>query len=268
MPNARKPDAVEQPRDQSQEATRDQAKEATRDHLQAAARADSASLQIYARIAGAGYLAIIVAGIFAEFFVRQSLIVPGDPAATMANISEAESLFRLGIAGDLIMLTADVVVAVALYFVFRGVSRSLALLAAFFRLAQAGVLGLNLLNVYVPLMLLGGAAYRAAFPQGQLDALSALFLEAHSYGYVLGLVFFGFHCLVVGYLVLKSGLVPRILGALLLLAGMGYLADSFGRTLMIDYATYANTFALLVFVPALVGELAFCLWLLIKGVRA
>jgi hypothetical protein len=221
----------------------------------------------YARIAGAGYLVIIVSGIFAEFFVRQSLLVPGDAAATAGNILASASLYRWGMAGDLIMLLADVVVALALFFLFREVSKSLALLAAFLRLAQGAVLGANLLNVYVPLLLLGsGGRYLGAFDPEQLNALALLHLNAHAYGYAIGLVFFGVHCLVLGYLVLKSRYVPRILGALLLLAAFGYLIDSFARTLLSNYAAYENVLGMVVLIPAFVGELAFALWLLIRGV--
>lgn len=224
--------------------------------------------KVYARVAGFGYLIIIASGIFAEFVVRSSLIVPGNATATANNILASQSLFRLGIAGDLVMLIADVVVALALFFLFKEVSKPLALLAAFFRLAQAAVLGANLLNVYVPLLLLsGGGGYLAILEASQLQGLALLFLNAHAYGYALGLVFFGVHCLLLGYLVLKSGFIPRILGGLLALASVGYLADSFARTLLPNYAEHEGVFALVVFAPAFVAELSFCLWLLFKGVR-
>lgn len=231
-------------------------------------RTPDASLRLYARVAGAGYLVIIIAGIFAEFFVRSRLVVSGDPAATARNILASETLFRTGIAGDLLMLLADVVVALALFVVFREINRGLALLAAFLRLAQASVLGINLLNVYLPLLLLGRADYMSVFETEQLQALALLHLEAHGYGYLLGLVFFGLHCAVIGFLVLRSRYVPRILGILLFLASAGYLVDGFGRTLLASYEDHAAAFQLIVFIPAFIGELAFCLWLLLKGVDA
>ena len=221
---------------------------------------------IYARVAGLGYLIIIVTGIFAEFFVRSSLIVPGDAAATAANIVGSELLFRASIASELVMLTCDVLVALALYVVFRGVDKSLALLAAFFRLAHAAIVGVNLLNTYVPLLLLGDATYLTVFDPGQLHALALLALEAHSFGYLIGLVFFGFHCLVLGYLVFKSGYVPRVLGVLLIFASVGYLVDSFSRTLLSSYPEYEAILTGVVFVPAFMAEVSFCLWLLLKGI--
>ncbi len=229
-------------------------------------RAVDTSPIIHARLAGLGYLIIIFAGIFAEFFVRSSLIVPGDATATAANLMASNSLYRAGIASEFVMLLCDVFVAGALYVVFRSVNRNLALLAAFFRLAHASIVAVNLLNTWVPLLLVGDAGYLAVFSTEQLHALALLLLEAHSYGYVIGLVFFGAHCVLLGYLVIRSGFLPKGLGFLLLVAAGGYLADGFGRTLLADYARYENVFLLAVFVPAFIGELSFCLWMLFKGI--
>jgi hypothetical protein len=224
-------------------------------------------LRGWARAAGAGYLLIIATGLFAEFFVRSRLIVPGDATATAAAITASAPLFRAGIAGELLMLVCDVLVAGALYVIFAGVSRGLAVLAAFFRLVHASIVGGNLLNTWVPLLLLGDASYLASFAPPQRHALASLFLETHAYGYAVGLVFFAAHCLVLAYLVLASGYVPRILGILLVAAAGGYLVDSLGRTLVADYARWEEVLTLVVLVPAFVGELAFCLWLLVKGVE-
>ena len=222
--------------------------------------------QSYARFAGLGYLLIIISGIFAEFFVRSGLIVPGDPSATAINIVGSEFLFRSGLASEFLMLSADVAVALALYVVFKGVNKSLALLAAFFRLTHASIVGANLLNVYVPLLLLRDGGYLTSFAEGQRQALALLLLEAHGYGYAIGLVFFGVYCWILGYLILRSQLVPRILGFLLLVAGSGYLIDSFGRTLLSNYADYQNLLGMVVLLPAFVAELSFSLWLVVKGV--
>lgn len=221
---------------------------------------------LYAKAAGIGYLLIIVSGIFAEFFVRSSLIVPGDPAATANNILSSELLFRSGLASEFLMLTADVAVALALYIVFKGVSESLALLAAFFRLTHASIVGANLLNIYVPLLLLKDSGYLTALGENQRQALALLLLQAHGYGYAIGLVFFGVYCLILGYLVLESRYVPRILGVLLLVAGLGYLIDSFGRTLLANYADFEALFGMVVLLPAFLAEVSFSLWLVVKGV--
>lgn len=212
-------------------------------------------------------MAIIVSGIFAEFFVRSSLIVRGDAASTARNITASESLFRMGIASDLVMIVSDVALALLFYVLLKPVSKSLSLLAAFFRLAQAAVLGINLLALFFVLQLLSGAEYLKVFEPSQLDAMAMLFLQGHSIGYSIGLVFFGIHCFILGYLVFKSGYFPRILGILLMIASIGYLTDSFAKVLLHDYDHYEATFLLLVFAPAFIAELSMCLWLLLKGVK-
>jgi hypothetical protein len=220
-----------------------------------------------ARIAGLLYLIIIVSGIFAEFFVRQSLKVPGDAAATASNIMASEMLFRAGIAGDLIMIVADIALALVFYLLFRPVSNALALLAAFFRLAQAIILGINLLNLFFALQLFEGTGYLSLIGADQLQALGMVFLDAHGIGYTIGLTFFAINLLILAYLVFKSGYFPRILGVLLVVAAVGYLIDSFAKVLLSNYAAYQPLFDLAVFVPAFIAELAFCLWLIIKGVN-
>ena len=218
---------------------------------------------IYARVAGFLYLIIFIAGIFAEFFVRQSLIVPGDATATANNIMASERLFRIGIAGDLVMIMCDVALALVFYVLLKPVSNSLSLLAALFRLAQAAILGINLLNLFFALQLLSGADYLTVFGADQLQALVLLFLNGHSIGYSIGLVLFGLSLFVLGYLVFKSGYFPRILGVLLIVASVGYLIDSFAKVLMPNYDNYEAVFALVVFLPAFIAELSFTLWLLL-----
>lgn len=216
-----------------------------------------------ARLSGLAYLVIIASGVFAEFFVRQALIVPGDPGATAANILRAEATYRTAIGSEFIMLGADVFLAGALYVIFAPAGRLLALLAAFFRLIHAAVVGANLLNMFFPLLLLGE---RGPLGSEGADALGLVFLEAQSVGYTVGLVFFGFGCLALGAVVYRSRMVPRLLGALLGLAGCGYLVDGFSRAVLVDYPAVQPLLEVVVFAPALVAELSFALWLVGKGV--
>jgi hypothetical protein len=214
-----------------------------------------------ARTAGFAYLIIIVAGIFAEFFVRSSLIIPGDAATTAANIMASQSLYRLGFAGDLIMLICDVIVALALYVLLKPVNKSLALLATAFRLIQTSILGINLLNHYYALMILNGGGYLGVFETNQLQALTMLFLNAHGHGYLIGQVFFGLHCLAIGYLTYKSSYFPRFIGILLVLASLGYLIESFTNLLFPGHE--AITYPGLAF--AVIAEFSLCFWLLFKS---
>ena len=220
-----------------------------------------------ARIAGVLYLIIIAAGIFAQFFVRESLIVPGDAAATAANVTASEGLFRLGTVADLVMILADVAIAVAFFVLLQPVSTGLSLLAAFFRLVQASVLGMNLLNLVIGLRLVSSSAVQDAVGAAQAEALGLLFFDAHSVGYTLALAFFGVSILVLGYLVMKAAYLPSILGVLLMIAGAGYLVDTLANLLLPNYADYATIFAVVVFAPAIIAELSMAIWLLVKGVK-
>jgi hypothetical protein len=222
------------------------------------------SPQRYARIGGVLYLAIIVLGLFGEAIVRGSLVVPGDATATANAISASESLWRAGIAGDLLMHVLDLPVILVLYVLLRPVSEALALLATFFNLIQTAVLATNKLNLLAPILLLGDGNGLGALAPEQLHALSYLAIKAHSYGFGVGLVFFGFACLVRGYLVFKSGYFPKVFGPLLVLAGLSYLVNSFALLLAPAVASVLFPYILM---PAFVGELCFALWLTFKGVN-
>ena len=226
----------------------------------------ASQLHTAGRAAGLLYLAIIICGIFAEFFVRSNLIISGDPIATAANITASETLFRAGIVSDLVMILSDVAIGLAFYVLLKPVSNALALLAAFFRLAQAAALGLNLLNLFFGLKLITGADYLAGFDPDQLYALGLMFLEAHGLGYSIALVFFGLSLLILGYLIFKSGYFPKILGILLVIASLGYLVESSAKFLLPSYEVYRAFFDQVVIGPAFLAEFSLCLWLLIKGV--
>jgi hypothetical protein len=145
----------------------------------------------------------------------------------------------------------------------ESISKTLAIAAAAFRLTQAAVLGFNLLNYYVPLLLLNGIIYTNTFGAEQLNALVMLFIEMHSHGYDIGLLFFGISCLILGHLVVKSHYFPKILGYGLVVSGVVYMTGTIMRFL---YPGYVSIITPIYIVP-LVAELSFCLWLLVKGAR-
>ena len=226
-------------------------------------RLDEAPPQLLARLGGVLYLYIIVAGVFAELFVRSKLVIPGDAAATAGNILANESLFRIGFSGELLHLSFDVAVAVILYALFRPVDRNIALLAAFMRLACDLVLAIASLSHFAALRLLAGSDYLAAVPVEQLQAFALLAMKLHADGYAISLVFFGFACLALGYLIIRSGFFPRAIGALMAVAGVCYLVNSFAHALN---PTFAATLFPALFVPIFVAELSLALWLTVKGV--
>jgi hypothetical protein len=221
------------------------------------------SPQVYARIGGLLYLINIAAGLFGEMFVRNALIVSGDAAATAHNIVASPSLWRLGIAGDLIMQISDVPLMLILYVLLRPVNRNLALLTILFDVIQTAVLVVNKVNLITPLLLLGNAGYLKAFAPEQLDALAYLSIALHGYGFGVGLIFFGCESLVTGFLIARSGYLPRMLGFAMQVAGVCYLTNSFALILAPALADAMFPFVLL---PPFVAESAFCLWLLVKGV--
>lgn len=222
------------------------------------------SPQVYARINGVLYLIIIAAGILGEIFVRGRLVVSGDATATANQLMASPLLWRIGIAGDIIMHVCDVPVMLIFYLLLKPVNRNLALLALLFNLIQTAVLVANKLLLLLPLFLLGNADYLKAFAPDQLQALAYLAIRVHSYGFGVGLIFFGFTCLVTGYLIFRSGYLPWIFGILLQLAGLSYLVNSFALLLAPAFAALINPAILL---PAFIGELSLCLWLLVKGIN-
>jgi len=220
------------------------------------------SLKKIARIAGGLILFTAVFAPFSMMYVPSILIVPGNAATTASNIMASDGLFRLGIVSDSVVFLIEIVLTVLLYVLLKPVSKTLSLVAAFSRLAMTVIQGINLLNHFFVLLLLSGAGYLTAFSPDQLHALVLLFLNAHEYVARIWGLFFGLHLFVLGYLVYKSGYIPRIVGLLLVFASLCYLTQSFGNILLPKYEGIFATVGLLSIV-----ELAFPLWLLIKGVN-
>lgn len=214
----------------------------------------------YARVGGVLYIAIIVFGIWSDGFVRSALIVPGDPALTSKNILGSLELFRMSFVADTIMVLCDVALAVVLYVLLRSVNRPIALMAAAFRLTQAAVLGANLLNQSAVILVLteSGKTLEAT----TRDAIALLFAQGHAYGYDIGLLFFGINCMLTGFLVYRSVFLPRAIGVMVMASGPVYLVGSYLRFLAPGVAGYFQVAYLL----PVIAELAFGLWLLIRGV--
>jgi len=222
------------------------------------------SPQAYARACGLLYLAIIALGMFGELGVRAALVVGGDSAATANNIAANELLWRAGIAGDLLMQVMDVPTIIIFYLLLRPVSKSLALMSTAFNLVQTSVLALNKLALLTPLLVMGNVSRSGNLAPEQWNELSYLAIQLHSYGFGIGLIFFGFTCLIRGYLLYRSSYFPAPIGVLLQVAGASYLINSFALILAPDVA---QALFPAILIPAFVGELSLALWLLIKGVN-
>ena len=218
----------------------------------------------YARFAGVLYLIITVAAIFAHMVIPEQFIVAGDTAATAANIAANETTFRLGmVGGELIILLSEIVLSVVLYVLLKPVNKTLSLVAAVSRLAMTTIHGLNLLNYYFVLHLLNGADFLTAFSPEQVNALVTLFLDAHDIGFTIGIAFLVPHVLILGYLIVQSGYFPKVLGFLFIAAGIGYLVDAIGLLLVPSYTTTPGLIAMVI----AAAEIAFPIWLLVKGVN-
>ncbi|HLX10876.1 MAG TPA: DUF4386 domain-containing protein [Thermoanaerobaculia bacterium] len=223
----------------------------------------SPSPQLYARIGGLLYLLLIAAGCWGQLFVRGTIIVAGDATATANNIMASPSLWRTGIGGDLLMHLCDVPVMIVFYVLLKPINRNLALLAVLFNLVQTAVLVANKMTLVIPLFLLGNAMYLKAFAPQQLHALAYVSLRAHDYGFGFGLIFFGAVCLIEGYLIRRSGYLPKALGVLMQVAGACYLLNSFALILA---PAFASMLFPAIMMPPILAESSLAIWLVVKGV--
>jgi len=218
-----------------------------------------------ARTAGLLYLIVVAAGIFSLAYVPAHTVVPGDAAATWAKIASSETLFRLGIVASCVCYVAFLLLPLALHRLLSPVNRNAAALMVAFVAVSVPLSFANLSHKFEVLSLLSGADYLRAFGAEQLQAQAMLSLDAYNKGILVSKIFWGLWLLPFGYLVFKSGILPRILGVLLMAGCFGYLIDFLGRALFADYPEMA--IARFVVLPATVGEIGTCLWLLIMGAR-
>jgi hypothetical protein len=212
-----------------------------------------------ARMAGFLYLIAFMAGIFAELYVRDSLVVPGDAATTVANILASETLFRLGFVVSLIRQVVLILLALVLYILFQSVNKNQALLMVVLVLVSVPISMVSLQNQSAVLSLLNGAGYLKVFTAEQLQAQVMYLLDLQILGGMVAQLLAAW-LLPLGYLVFKSGFLPRILGVLLIIAGSGYLMDF---VIFFLFPHLDLTISLFTFW----GEMLFPLWLLGKGVK-
>ncbi len=222
-------------------------------------RIAEASPRFKARAAGALSLLTLLTGTFAQMFVSGRLVVEGDAAATAANILAHKSFFQLGFAVYLIEMACQIAMTALFYELLKPAGRSVSLIAAYLGLSGCVIKTVGRLFYIAPLFILGGAHYLNAFSLEQLQALALLFLKVNDHGAGIALAFFGFYALLKGYLIIRSTFLPRILGVLSVLAGLGlltFLSPTLGPRLF----TYVAALGLLGAAPQI-------LWLLVFGVN-
>ena len=218
------------------------------------------SINKTARIAGALYLLLLPLGILGLIYVQSALIVHGDAATTASNILASESLFRFSIVSALMVQVVNIFVVLTLYQVLKPVNRNMAMLMVIFILLGAPIAMLSEANRFAVLPLLSNMDYLAVFTADQLQALAYFFLDLHENGIQVASIFWGLWLFPMGYLVYKSGFLPKILGILLIIGCFGYLVDFFIAALFPDLNVTVSQFTF-------IGELLLPLWLLIKGVN-
>lgn len=209
-------------------------------------------------IAGISLLIMAILAPIANFSILQRVVVPDDAASTVSNILDSEGLFRIAICFFLIVAILDIIVAWALYAFLKPVNKSLSLLTAWFRLVYATMLGAVLIYLIKVLQLLNGAEYLSAFETSQLQAQVMLSLNNFALGWEFGLIIFGVHLLLLGYLFFRAGYMRKVLGMLLVLASLGYLIDGFGKLLSSNYNVSIAVYTF-------IGEVILIFWLFIKG---
>ena len=210
------------------------------------------------RILAALYLTVILGGIVAQVVIAESLVIPNDAAATAANIVANKSLYRLAFTVFMLEMAAQMAVSMLFYDLLKPVNRSVARLAAIFGLTASGIKTMARLFFYAPLIVLSGAPYLSVVGPAQLEALAFLFLRINSQGAAIALIFFGFETVLRGWLVFKSGFLPRFLGVISTIGGLGwltYLWPPLGSQVFTALALFA-----------ILGVIATTGWLFIRGV--
>jgi hypothetical protein len=217
------------------------------------------SIKNIARIAGLLYLILSALSAFGLVYVPSVLIAPRDAATTVSNILANEWLFRLGIVSNLLAFTVNIFVVVFLYKLLKPVNEGVASLMVILILMGLAIGMLNELN-QVAVLLFSSADYLTAFTADQLQALVLLSLDLYEHGFLISHIFFGLWLFPMGYLIFKSGFLPRFLGVLLIIAGFGYLVDFILFFLFPDVGVTVSEFTF-------VEEVLLLLWLLIRGVN-
>lgn len=217
-------------------------------------------IKLKARLAGVSYLLIIVCGIFSHMVVRASLIVKNDAAQTAQNIVENETLFKLSILSDFIMILSYLMLGVLFYTLFKQTNGLVSKILISLNVVGASMMAINMLNQQAALLILDGSEYLSAFDLSQLEALSFFFMKLHDYGYQFAAISYGVWLFPMGYLIIKSNLMPKTIGYFLIIGSIGYTIVFIGTILGVAVPSDLS-------IPADIGEFALCIFLLIKGVK-
>ncbi|MCK0107916.1 DUF4386 domain-containing protein [Flavobacteriaceae bacterium S0825] len=215
-----------------------------------------------AKISGIAYLMIFISGFYANFAVLESLLDINNPSITTANFINNHSQFGNGLLGFVMMLFFDALLVWSLFGLTKSISKNITYLASFFRLLHALFFGIALFKLWNIYQLTFNASNSVTLQHRVMKLL----LDFDTL-WTVGLLFFGIHLIVLGYLALKSQYIPKALGLLLLLAAIGYIIDGMAKLFMPNYIDYKDVFEVIVIMPSVIGEFSFTVWLLIKGFK-
>lgn len=212
-----------------------------------------------ARLTGVGYLIIFISGFYGNFYVLESLVIPGDANATFQNITNNPETYSMGVFAFVVMVLVDLILAWPLYLLLKETNKTMAISSSLLRVINAGFFFVALGSLF------------DICPQMNSEGLTATqtlgAIEQFNYVWTIGLLIFGVHLLLLGKLICYSASFPKILGGLIFFAGLGYLIDSTAQLTMSNYADYKDIFEMIVVIPGVIGEFSLTIWLLVKGVR-
>lgn len=220
----------------------------------------------YFKITGLSYVGIFVLAIFANFFVIEKFVV-ADTSQTFLNVIENANMFRWATSAFIIAGILDILAGFGLYFIYKNVNKAIGLLSTWMRIVHATLMGVATYKLLEVTQVVGDILPYSALENSTKEAITLLSLQAFENIWLIGLIFFGVHLFLLGYLIYRSGFTPKIFTFLLVLAGLGYVIDSFAHFLISDYQNYASIFFAIVATPSIIGEMSFTIWLLYKGFK-
>ncbi len=221
---------------------------------------------LMSKFAGILYLLIAFIGAFSIMYVPETLIAKGDAALTVSNISANLTLFRLGMIGDLFVVLAEIILSVLLYVLFSGINKTANLVALTSRVAMAIVMSINLLVSIFVLHILRLPEYLNSFSSEQISSMVMLLLDLHGYGIFVWQFFFFLHCFAIGYLIYRSGFIPKLIGLFLWVGSLGYLLDALRNSVFVG-VEYLGVISSLFLLVVVLGEFWLAGWLLFKGIK-
>ncbi|MDH4472305.1 MAG: DUF4386 domain-containing protein [Fluviicola sp.] len=216
-------------------------------------------------LAGLFSLILAAAAGVAEFYARQQLIVPDDAAETARRVIAGQASFRIGIFGFAVALICDLLISWALYVFLKPANKNLSLLIAWFRLIYTTIFALAVVELINGNRLLTDGHLSAVMEPDQLNALALHHFQGFDNSWTIGFLFFGLHLVLLGYLAVKSGFIPKIIGVLVFTAGVAYFGSNLAKLVMPNYEDYTAVLTAVVAIPSVIGELSLAIWLLAKG---